>query len=138
MLALRNKFYFQMNGTISVRDMLKESLGVGHGRNFTRGTTKTDADSFLQHVANVYWQRDKTVVRYSFRQCGIDHFWDVGSLQKQLSREGKYVFFGAMGNRRDSHKALLKSLKRARTEEGGSDEKLIALCESVVFLVAPK
>ena len=48
----------------------KESLGIGHGRNFIWGTTKTDAHSFLQHVADVHWKHDKTVVRYSFKQCG--------------------------------------------------------------------
>ena len=134
-VGLRNKYYFQMKGTISVRDMFKESLGVGYGRNFIRGTTKTDAHAFLQHVANVHWHRDKTVVRYSFKQCGIDHFWDVGSLQKQLSREGKYVFFGATRNTSDSHKAQFKSLKRARTEADGSDEKLIALWLSASVLL---
>jgi hypothetical protein len=124
-----------MNGTMGIRDMFKESLGVGHGRNFIRGTTKTDAHLFLQHVANVHWHRDKSVVRYSFKQCGIDQLWDVGRLQKQLSREGKYVFFGATRNTSDSHKAQLKSLKRARTEVDGSDEKLIELWLSASVLL---
>ena len=116
-----------MNGTIGVRDVFKEALGVGHGRNFIRGTTKTDAHSFFQHVANLHWKRDKTIVRYSFKQCGINQLWDVGRLQKQLSREGKYVFFGATRNTSDSHQAQLKGLKRARTGENKSDEKLIKL-----------
>jgi hypothetical protein len=42
-----------MNGTIGVRDMFKESLGIGHGRNFIGGNMKTDAHSFLQHVADM-------------------------------------------------------------------------------------
>jgi hypothetical protein len=87
---------------VSVRDMFKESLGIGQGRNFIRGTTKTDAHSFLQPVANVHWQRDKTIVRHLFKQCGRNQLWDVGSLQKQLSREGKYVFFGAKRNTSNS------------------------------------
>ena len=77
--------------------MFKEALGVGHGRSFIRETTKTDAHSFFQHVANLHWKRDKTIVRYSFKQCGINQLWDVGRLQKQLSREGKYVFLEQQG-----------------------------------------
>jgi hypothetical protein len=65
----------------------------------------------------------------------MNQLWDVGRLQKQLSREGKYVFFGATRNTSDSHKAQFKSLKRARTEMDGSDEKLIALWLSASVLL---
>ena len=82
----------------------------------------TDAHSFFQHSADVHWKRNKTIVRYSFKQCGLNQLWDVGRLQKQLSREGKYLFSGATRNTSDSHKAQLKGLKRARTEENGSPE----------------
>ena len=116
-----------MNGTMSVRDIFKESLGIGHGRKFIRGTTKTDAHSFLQHVADIHWKLKKTIVRYSFKQCGLNQLWDVGRLQKQLSREGKYECSGATRNTSDSHKVQLKGLKRGRTEKSGYDEKLIAL-----------
>ena len=124
-----------MNGTMGIRDVFKEALGVGHGRNFIRGTTKTDAHAFFQHVANLHWEKDRSVVRYSFKKCGINQVWDVGRLQKQLSREGKYVFFGATRNTSDSHQAQLKGLKRARTEENGSDDKLIALWLSASVLL---
>lgn len=124
-----------MNGTMGIRDVFKEALGVGHGRNFIRGTTKTDAHTFFQHVANLHWEKDRSVVRYSFKKCGINQVWDVGRLQKQLSREGKYVFFGATRNTSDSHQAQLKGLKRARTEENGSDDKLIALWLSASVLL---
>ena len=44
-------------------------------------------------------------------------------------------FFGATRNTSDSHKAQLKGLKRARTEENGSAEKLISLWLSASVLL---
>jgi hypothetical protein len=107
--------WLQMNGTEEVRHVFKTALGVGYGKNFVRGTTKTDAHTFLKHVCDQYTLRYKKSVHYSFKECSRQKSWNVGRLEKQLSRQGKYVFFGATRNTSDSHKAQFRGLKKEKS-----------------------
>jgi hypothetical protein len=109
-----------MNGTISVRDQFKEAFGIGHGRAFVYGTTHADAHTFFRHVAAKHYKKSKTVVKFMFKRCGGNKKWNVGMLKDQLSRKGKYVFFGATRNTSDAHKKQFASLKKV----AGDDEKI--------------
>jgi hypothetical protein len=78
-----NKFniILQMNQTMDVREVFKAAVGE-QGRNFVR------------------------VVK----QLGFNNDWDMHSIESNLCRPGKYVFFGATRKNNDTHKRLLTSI----------------------------
>lgn len=100
-----------------MRDQFKEAFGIGHGRAFIYGTTHADAHTFFRHVAAKHYKKSKTVVKFMFKRCGGNKQWNVSMLQDQLSRKGKYVFFGATRNTSDSHKKQFASLKKAAKDK---------------------
>lgn len=107
----------QMNGTLDVRDVFKEAMGESRGKHFVRGTTSTDAHRFFQHISKMHYKKNKTMVKYAFKKCGGQEAWSVLNLEKQLSRKGKYVFFGATRTTGDSHKKQLKTVTKATAED---------------------
>lgn len=117
-----------MNGTKDVRDVFKEALGEGHGKNFVRGTTGEDAHKFLRYVHHEQYKQKKDI-KYAFKACGGNKKWSVKMLMKQLSRKGKYVFFGATRKTCDSHK---KQLKQITTK--AEDEAKIAAWDAATVL----
>jgi hypothetical protein len=98
-----------MNGTMDVRDVFKEAVGE-QGRNFIRGTNSTDAHLFFRHVLSLHYKKNKTIITYKFKQLGFNNNWDMQLLEKNLSKKGKYVFFGATRKNNESHNVLLKSI----------------------------
>ena len=106
-----------MNGTRDVRDLFKDALGEGHGRNFMRGTTANDARKFFAYVAAQHKIKDGTTVRFAFKKCGGNKKWSVALLMKQLSRSGKYVFFGATRKNNGAHNKQLKQMRSQKEDE---------------------
>ena len=98
-----------MNGTMDVREVFKAAVNE-QGKNFVRGTTSTDAHLFLRHVSDMHYRSTGLIVRYSFKQLGFNGTWDMTRLETNLSRKGKYVFFGASRRNNDTHKRLLTSI----------------------------
>ena len=94
-----------MNGTMDVREVFKAAVNE-QGKNFVRETTSTDAHLFLRHVSDMHYRSTGLIVRYSSKQLGFNGTWDMTHLETNLSRKGKYVFFGASRRNNDTHKRL--------------------------------
>ena len=58
----------------------------------------------------MHYRSTGLTVRYSFKQLGFNDTWDMTRLETNLSRKGKYVFFGASRRNNDTHKHLLTSI----------------------------
>jgi hypothetical protein len=100
---------YQINGTRDVRNVFKEAVGCS-GRNFVRGTTSTDAHTFLRHVSNLHYKSKGKKVTYKFIKLGYNNEWSLEYLQKNLCKEGKYILFGATIKNNPSHKLDIKKI----------------------------
>ena len=94
---------------MDVRDIFKAAVGE-QGKNFVRGTTSIDAHKFFRHVSKLHYAATKSLVIYKFKQLGFNNNWDMHSIESNLCKPGKYVFFGATRKNNDTHKRLLTSI----------------------------
>ena len=78
---------------MDVRYVFKAAVGE-QGRNFVRGTTSTDADKFFRHVSKLHFAATGSLVVYKFKQLGFNNDWDMHSIESNLCKPGKFVFFG--------------------------------------------
>ena len=93
-----------MNGKFTVRDQFKEALGSNHRRTIVKGSTFADAHTFLRHIVTQHLKRDKTKIKFVFKKGGGNAKWSVDMLQKQLRKNGKYMFFGVSRSTSAAHK----------------------------------
>ena len=117
-----NKFniILQMNQTMDVREMFKAAVGE-QGKNFVRGTTSTDAHRFFRHVSKMHFEATGLLVVYKFKQLGFNNDWDMHSIESNLCRPGKYVFFGATRKNNDTHKRLQTSITAQHSDSDKLD-----------------
>ena len=100
-----------------MRDQFKEALGNNHRRALVKGTTFADAHTFLRHIVTKHYKRDKTRIKFAFKKCGGNAKWSVDMLQKQLQRNGKYVFFGVSRSTSTAHKDQFAQLKKVAKDQ---------------------
>ena len=100
-----------MNGEFKIRDQFKKALGTEFKRAFLYGTTFADAHKFFLYIATQHKRKDESTIKFAFKKCGGNKKWSVDMVQKQLRRQGKYVFFGVSRSTCKSHQDQLAKLK---------------------------
>ena len=105
---------------MDVRDIFKAAVGE-QGRNFVRGTTSTDAHKFFRHVSKLHFAATGSLVVYKFKQLGFNYDWDMHSIESNLCRPGKCVFFGATRKNNDTHKRLRTSITAQHSDSDKLD-----------------
>ena len=106
-----------MNGEFKVRDQFKKALGSNHRRAIVKGSTFADAHTFFRHIVTQHWEKNETKIKFVFKKCGGNKKWSVDMLQKQLRRNGKYVFFGVSRSTSTAHKDQLTQLKKIAKDQ---------------------